>query len=165
MAEDGPVERAEAIAGYKSLLRSFLERRPSGLRGRLAMALGKHKSFVSQIANPAYAVPIPAGDLPIIFEICHLSAQERESFLELYRRAHPERSRRLPAPGPQAHELRITVPEFRSAGTAREVEALILDFSARIIRLAQHAEATHDEGGQTHEEADQRRRRRAGAGA
>ena len=52
-------------------------------RGRLAMALGKHKSFVSQIANPAYAVPIPAGDLPIIFEICHLSAQERQGFLEV----------------------------------------------------------------------------------
>ena len=96
-----PASRAEIIAGYKSLLRSFLERRPSGLRGRLAMALGKHKSFVSQIANPAYAVPIPAGDLPIIFEICHLSPQERDGFLALYRQAHPERSRRL-APAARA---------------------------------------------------------------
>ena len=69
MPEREDASRAEIIAGYKSLLRSCIERRPSGLRGRLAMALGKHKSFVSQIANPAYAVPIPAGDLPIIFEI------------------------------------------------------------------------------------------------
>jgi hypothetical protein len=162
VADTDPVGRAEAVAGYKSLLRSFVERRPSGLRGRLAMALGKHKSFVSQIANPAYTVPIPAGDLPIIFEICHLSAREREDFLALYRRAHPERHRRLPLPGPRGHELRIAVPEFRSPATAREVEALILDFSARIIRLAQHAEAARDEGGSTHEEADQPRRRPAG---
>ena len=159
----GPAGRAEAIAGYKSLLRTFLERRPPGLRGRLAMALGKHRSFVSQIANPAYAVPIPAGDLPIIFDICHLSPPEREGFLALYRRAHPERTRRLPAPC--GHELRITVPEFRTPATAREVEALILDLAARIIRLAQHAEAAKDEGGRPHEEADQPRRRCPGPGA
>ena len=159
MADSGAASRAEIIAGYKSLLRSCIERRPSGLRGRLALALGKHKSFVSQIANPAYAVPIPAGDLPIIFDICHLSVQEREGFLALYRQAHPEHSRRLPMPGPRAHELRIAVPEFRTAGTAREVEALILDLSARIIRLAQHAEAAHDEGGSRHEEVRQPRRR------
>ena len=165
MPDADPAERAEAIAGYKSLLRSFIERRPSGLRGRLALALGKHKSFVSQIANPAYAVPIPAGDLPIIFEVCHLSAQERDGFLALYRRAHPERGRRLASPGARAHELRIAVPEFRSPSTAREVETLILDLSARIIRMAQHAEAAHDEGGRTHEETDQPRRRRPGPGA
>ena len=70
----GPPAGPRSSPATRSLLRSFIERRPSGLRGRLAMALGKHKSFVSQIANPAYAVPIPAGDLPIIFEICHLSA-------------------------------------------------------------------------------------------
>jgi hypothetical protein len=165
MPDGGPAARAEAIAGYKSLLRSFIERRPSGLRGRLALALGKHKSFVSQIANPAYTVPIPAGDLPIIFEVCHLSAQERDGFLAFYRRAHPERGRRLAGPGARAHELRIAVPEFRSTATAREVEALILDLSARIIRLAQHAEAAHDEGGSFDEKADQPGRRRTDPGA
>lgn len=160
MADVLPASRAEIIASYKTLLRSFLERRPSGLRGRLAMALGKHKSFVSQIANPAYTVPIPAGDLPIIFEICHLSAQERQGFLDLYRQAHPERSRRLEAPSTHGHELRIAVPDFHSEATAREVEALILDFAARIIRLAQHAEADQESGGRANEEADQPRRRR-----
>lgn len=165
MAEGGAASRAEAIAGYKSLLRSFIERRPSGLRGRLASALGKHKSFVSQIASPAYSVPIPADDLPIIFELCHLSPQERRGFLALYRRAHPERvGRRVAAL--QRHELRLALPEFRSAATAREVEALIRDFSGRIIRLAQHAEAAAaDQGGKDHEEADQPGRRRPGAGA
>ena len=164
MAEGGAAARAEAIAGYKSLLRSFIERRPSGLRGRLASALGKHKSFVSQIASPAYSVPIPADDLPIIFELCHLSPQERRGFLALYRRAHPERAGRRAA-APQRHELRIALPEFRSAATARDVEALIRDFSGRIIRLAQQAEAAADQGGKGHEEADQPGRRRPGAGS
>jgi hypothetical protein len=164
MDEDEPAGRAEAVAGYKSLLRSCIERRPSGLRGRLALALGKHKSFVSQIANPAYGVPIPVGDLPVIFELCHLSAAERERFLELYRRAHPER-RRLPGTDARPHELRIGLPEFRSDATAREVEALILDFAARTIRLARQAEAAGHEGGERHEEVHQPRRRRAGGGA
>ena len=166
MPERLDASRAEIIAGYKSLLRSYLERRPSGLRGRLAVALGKHKSFVSQIANPAYAVPIPAGDLPVIFDICHLSPQEREGFLALYRRAHPERRRRRPAAAPRGYELRVPVPEFRSATAAREVEALILDLSSRIIRLAQHAEAAAgDERGKSDEKTDQPRRRRPGPGA
>jgi hypothetical protein len=155
MAEAGPADRAKAVAGYKALLRSFIERRPSGLRGRLALALGKHRSFVSQIANPAYAVPIPAGDLPVIFDLCHLSAQERDSFLDLYRQAHPAHGRRRADAGPRSHELRIAVPEFQSPATAREVEALILDLSARIIRMARHAEAAAHEGGRTGEEADQ----------
>ena len=165
MAEGGAASRAEAIAGYKSLLRSFIERRPSGLRGRLAAALGKHKSFVSQIASPAYSVPIPADDLPIIFELCHLSPQERRGFLALYRRAHPERAGRRAA-AREGHVLRLALPEFRSAATAREVEALIRDFSGRIIRLAQQAEAAAaDQGGKGHEEADQPGRRRPGAGS
>ena len=65
----------------------------------------------------------------------------------------------------QGHELRIAVPEFGSLATAREVEALILDFAARIIRMARHAETAHDEGGSTDEKADQRRRRRPRPGA
>ncbi|MFO1039203.1 MAG: hypothetical protein U1E45_20355 [Geminicoccaceae bacterium] len=162
MAE--PADRAEAVARYKTLLRGFIERRPSGLRGRLALALGKHKSFVSQITNAAYAVPIPAADLPIICEICHLLPAEREQFLKLYRQAHPERGARLPARSPGRHELRIAVPAFRSAAVAREVESLILDAAGRIIRLAQHAE-TANEGGEGHEEADQQRRGRARRGA
>ena len=125
MPEREDASRAEIIAGYKSLLRSCIERRPSGLRGRLAMALGKHKSFVSQIANPAYTVPIPAGDLPIIFEICHLSAQEREGFLALYRRAHPERTRRLPTSGaarPRAAHRGAGVPLARDRARGRGVD-------------------------------------------
>jgi hypothetical protein len=146
VAEAAPTGRAGAVAGYKALLRAVIERRPSGLRGRLALALGKHKSFVSQITSPAYAVPIPAADLPVIFAVCHLTDPERERFLALYREAHPEREHRLPAEAPDARELRIALPAFRSEATAREVEAAILDLASRIIRLARQAEAA-DRGG------------------
>ena len=95
MAEAQPGARSHAVARYKELLRDYIDRRPSGLRGKLALALGKHKSFISQITNPAYAVPIPAGDLATIFALCHLAPEEREAFMRLYRAAHPERARRL----------------------------------------------------------------------
>jgi len=130
----------EPIASYKGFLRACIERRPSGLRGRLAMALGKHRSFVSQITNPAYRIPIPAGDLATIFEVCHLSAVERERFLELYGAAHPDRKRRLSAGIGVPHELKIALPRFRHEVTAREVETMILDFAARTIRFAQRIE-------------------------
>lgn len=140
MGEPEVGDRAEKIALYKTLLRGVIDRRPSGLRGRLAMALGKHKSFVSQITNPSYTVPIPAVDLPTIFEICHLAPAEREKFLGLYREAHPERLQRPPRAANAPHELRIALPQFQTEATARDVEAMILDFAARTIRLAQRAE-------------------------
>jgi hypothetical protein len=164
MDEPLPASRADAIAAYKTLLRSFVERRPLGLRGRLALALGKHKSFVSQITNPACGVPIPAADLPIIVDICHLSGAERLQLLALYREAHPEPQERLLRPGPAAHKLRVALPEFRREATAREVEALILDMAARILRLGQRAEINDQERAASDEEADQPGRGRAGRG-
>lgn len=144
MAEAQPNERSQVVARYKQLLRDYIDRRPSGLRGKLALALGKHKSFISQITNPAYAVPIPAGDLATIFALCHLAPEEREAFMRLYRAAHPERARRL-RPVSAAHELRIQLPSIRNEGLARELEALILDFAARSIRLAQRADGGESE--------------------
>jgi hypothetical protein len=46
------------VAEYKRILQRVLENRPSGTRQRLATALGTNRSFVSQIANPAYTTPI-----------------------------------------------------------------------------------------------------------
>jgi hypothetical protein len=153
MADGDVADRADKIARYKTLLRGVIDRRPSGLRGRLAMALGKHKSFVSQITNPSYTVPIPAADLPTIFEICHLAPAEREQFLALYREAHPDRMQRPPRPPNAPHEVKIALPQFQTEATAREVEAMILDFAARTIRLARRAEQTPANG------SDKRRKR------
>ena len=165
MALPEPGDRAQRIVQYKRLLQGYIDRRPSGLRGRLALALGKHKSFVSQITNPAYSVPIPASDLPAIFEICHLSPAEREHFLAIYRDAHPERAPRVPRPPNAAHELRIALPGFQSEATARDVETAILDFAQRVIRLAQRAEGPRKEGGPSDEEARQPRGRRPRRGS
>ena len=79
------------IAAYKAILRDVLDRRPSGMRQRLAEALGKNRSFITQIANPAYQTPIPAQHVHPIIQICHFSVQERDRFLEAYHRAHPRR--------------------------------------------------------------------------
>ncbi len=39
---------------YKAILAQIIDDRPSGTRQRLAAALGKHRSFVTQITSPAY---------------------------------------------------------------------------------------------------------------
>src|SRR5689334_3844593 len=53
MAEMRPErERADAVGAYKTVLQRVLDARPSGTRHRLAIALGKNRSFISQIANP-----------------------------------------------------------------------------------------------------------------
>ena len=41
------------VADYKAILRRVLDNRPSGTRLKLAAALGKNRSFVTQITNPA----------------------------------------------------------------------------------------------------------------
>ena len=83
--------KSASVEAYKSILRNVLDRRPSGTRQRLAIALGKNRSFISQISNPVYPVPIPAPHLEIIFEICHFSGAEKREFLECFTRAHPGR--------------------------------------------------------------------------
>jgi hypothetical protein len=65
---DGP---SPPVIEYKRILQSVLENRPSATRLRLAAVLGKNRSFISQIANPAYSVPVPYRHLDTIFEICH----------------------------------------------------------------------------------------------
>src|SRR5581483_440493 len=94
---------SSAVADYKNILRRVLENRPSGTRQRLAAALGKNRSFISQITNPSYAVPIPGPHLSTIFDICHFSLNDRRAFLEAYGRAHP---RRKEIPGDHPHRMR-----------------------------------------------------------
>ncbi len=132
-----PVPKDEAVRVYKRLLQASLDRRPSGTRQKIATALGKHKSFVSQITNPAYSAPVPARHLGTIFEICHFSPEERASFLAAYRIAHPRRSQavaREPATG-EAHVIQIRVPDLGDARLQRELEETIRQTASRIIAL------------------------------
>ena len=124
------------VAEYKIILRKVLDNRPSGTRLKLAAALGKNRSFVSQITNPAYLVPIPAKHVTIIFEVCHLSSAERSAFLDAYGRAHPGRLR---APHREAHTriISVTVPELGDDKKNRALEQLIVDFAAQLARYAE----------------------------
>ena len=122
------------VAEYKAILQSVLEGRPSGMRQRLAEAIGKNRSFVSQISNPAYQVPIPARHLALIFEICHFSAQERTAFLKAYGRAHPAR---IGAGSESRRERKITLalPDLGSPSKNQQLETLIFDFVHRLVVL------------------------------
>jgi hypothetical protein len=136
-ADPRTVDRAEAIANYKRILRTYIDRRPSGTRQKIALTLGKHKSFVSQITNPAYASPVPAPHLNAIVEICHFSPEERKSFLGAYAAAHPRQGGDAAgAPSAdKAYDLRIRVPVLADARLQKEREATIRQTASRIIAL------------------------------
>ena len=126
----------DAVAEYKAVLKRVLDNRPSGTRQRLANALGKNRSFVSQIANPAYATPIPAQHLDLIFEVCLFPAVERKAFLDHYARAHPgklERTRHR-----KDHRLRpvtVYVPDLEDEAKNHALDRLLADIAARIGKL------------------------------
>jgi hypothetical protein len=83
MTEPALEARAEqsAVTAYKSIFKAVLDNRPSGMRLRLARAMGKNRSFITQISNSAYQIPIPAQHLNTIFEVCHFSPAEMRRFL------------------------------------------------------------------------------------
>lgn len=139
MVDGGDSGKEQLVAAYKRILQAALDRRPSGTRQRVAEALGKHKSFVSQITNPAYSVPVPARHVAAIIELCHFSPEERRAFLDAYLKAHPNRGQTLRPAGRASapHVLHIPVPTFEDAETQREVEDLIRSFAARVIALLQ----------------------------
>jgi hypothetical protein len=135
-ARDGG--RPEAIAAYKAILKDIIDRRPSGTRHRLAQALGKARSFISQISNPAYGVAIPAQHLSVIFEICHFSSAERRKFLEAYAQAHP----RKPVPLetlPRHRTLHLLVPDLDDPERNAELDRLIHDLVEGLAKVARSA--------------------------
>jgi hypothetical protein len=130
-------DRIAAVAVYKSVLKRVVDTRPSGTRHKLALALGKNRSFISQITSPTYSVPIPPAHLDTIFEICHFTPAERREFLAAYTQAH---SRRLAPDKPKptgSRSLTLTVPELGDARKNRLLDETITEIVRRIARLAQ----------------------------
>jgi hypothetical protein len=107
------------VADYKAILRRVLDNRPSGTRLKLAAALGKNCSFVSQI-----------------FEVCHLSGAERAAFIEAYGRAHPGRLR-APHREARTRNITVTVPDLGDEKKNRSLEQLVVDFAAQLARYAE----------------------------
>ena len=127
-----------AVAEYKRILARVLENRPSGTRQRLAVALGKNRSFVSQIANPSYSTPIPAQHLDSIFEICLFPATDRTAFLEAYGRAHPGKLARTRHR--KDHRMRpvtVYVPDLEDEAKNHALDRLLADIAARIGKLTE----------------------------
>src|SRR5437660_9625019 len=127
--------RTDAVAAYKAVLKRIIDTRPSGTRHRLAIALGKNRSFISQIANPVYAVPIPVQHLETIFEICHFTAADRREFLAAYAEAHP---RRLDVVRKAAgtRKLTLTVPDLGDARRNRLLDETIAEIARRLARFS-----------------------------
>ena len=122
----------EAVAAYKRMLASVLERRPSGTRQRLATALAKNRGFVSQITNAAYATPIPANHLAQIFEVCHFSAAERQEFTRLYALAHP---RKRLADAASGGVMAVHLPDLGDETRNRKLHGLVSGFVRELARL------------------------------
>jgi hypothetical protein len=127
---------AGAVAAYKRIFKDVLDGRPSGMRIRLAHAMGKNRSFVSQISNPAYPVPIPVQHLATIFDVCHFPPQAKAQFLRAYARAHPRRISRL-SQGSHERMLTLHLPDLGSAKKNAQLDTLLQEFSRRLIAIVQ----------------------------
>lgn len=135
-----PSSTADAVAAYKSFMRDVLDRRPSGTRQKLAEAFGTHKSFVSQVTNPTYRVPLPAQHVPALFRVCRFSPDEQKHFLELYAKAHPTQSRSIDELAAiDADVLHIPLPKSLPARQRAELEDLLREFAERVVALMQNA--------------------------
>lgn len=124
------------VCQYKRILEEVLDNRPSGTRLKLANALGKNRSFVSQIANPAYSTPIPAQHLQTLFDVCHFSQEERRAFLKAYALAHPRRH----LPNRDKSPLRsiaVTVPDLGDPGRNRAIDDMLADFARKLCQMAE----------------------------
>ena len=140
MNDAGPGDpRTMHVAAYKTILRNILDRRPSGTRQRLATALGKNRSFISHISNPAYPVPIPALHIEIIFEICHFSPAEKRAFLDAFGQAHPSRLKATRS-GPNLRSLRLEVIDLGDAQKNREFDDLVRETVRRLAGLLRHGD-------------------------
>lgn len=132
--------KEELVAQYKVILKEYIDRRPSGTRLKIANALDKNKSFVSQITNPVYSIPVPARHLNTIFDICRFSVKERETFLKAYTSAHPSYQYRIEpdnaAKSPsRLRKLTIDVPVLDNREQQDKIEKMIKDYAEQLFSL------------------------------
>jgi len=120
-------DRLEHVVNYKTILRSVIEERPSGMGQRLSEALGKNRSFVSQIANPNYKIPVPYKHLEMIFKVCGFSTKQKDAFLQEYYLAHPKYANNEDqAVNIEQHERTIVLPKTNNKKIDAEIEKLVV---------------------------------------
>ena len=129
----------DPVKAYKNRLSALIDKRPSGTRQRIADALGKHRSFVTQITSSAYATPLPAKHVPIIFSVCHFNAEEKRIFLEDYHAAHPEKREEMEGEATLRH-MSLMVPDLGSEEKNKQFDDAVADFVHRMAALAGKSE-------------------------
>lgn len=132
MADLAPNGAQQAVTAYKRLLAEIIDRRPSGTRQRLATALAKNRSFVSQITSPSYTTPIPANHLDAIFAVCHFSPAEKREFTRLYQAAHPKKQLGLIQ---EREMLNVQLPDLGDDDKNRKLHGLVSGFVRQIVKL------------------------------
>lgn len=135
MPKAKPAETSEElIRAYKLVLSHVLETRPSGTRQRLADALGKHRSFITQMISPTYPTPIPQRHLATLFSVCHFSVTERDAFMTAYRAAHRGKLEIGDAERKMRH-LSLLVPELGDDKSNAALDKAISEFVQRLTEL------------------------------
>jgi hypothetical protein len=131
------LDREDLIRGYKSILQQVVDRRPSGIRIKIAESIGRNKSFISQITNPNYSTPVPKRHLALIFELTHFTAEEKAEFLGYYRSAHPRVGARAgdQPRGGETRSLRLQLPRLASAQQEAKFDSMVRDFAHRLSDL------------------------------
>jgi len=127
-------DNSQNIASYKAILRSVIEERPSGMSQRLSEALGKNRSFISQISNPNYRIPVPYKHLDTIFTVCGFSTKQRKAFLDEYYIAHPKYKTYIN----QTEKESINTDFLQKTGNVKldkEIEKAILKFTNELTSI------------------------------
>lgn len=130
--------KEKLVANYKRILQGYINQRPSGARIKIARKLNKNKSFVSQITNPSYTIPVPARHLSIIFDICHFSLKERETFLKAYTAAHPNYQYRVETDSVSSADRRalsIEIPVLKNSTKQQKIETMIKEYAHQLFQL------------------------------
>ena len=125
-----------AVAAYKTILKRVVDNRPSGTRHRLGLALGKNRSFISQITSPSYSVPVPLGHVETVLEVCHFTPAERREFMAAYERAHTRRLG-LVKKASARRTLTLSLPDLGDPRRNRLLEETVADVVRRIARLVE----------------------------
>jgi hypothetical protein len=123
------------IRAYKVILSGVLDQRPSGTRQRLADALGKHRSFVTQISSPAYPTPIPLKHLSTLFTVCHFSTAERDHFMIAYRKAHRASEDVIGGATRKMRHVSLLVPDLGTTRANSDLDRAIAEFVGRVSGL------------------------------
>ncbi len=145
--------RQDKIAAYKRILRSCLEQRPSGARQKIARVLGTHRSFVTQITNPADPTPIPARHVPVILELVHASESERDRFVAAYAAAHPDKALQADFDRTPLKTVHLEIPALPDPTAQAALEELIRETVRRLVEIAR-LQATTEEPNERGEDSE-----------